>query len=139
VYRPTEAKWYIRNSGDQSTTIIQWGGWGDIPLAADFDGDGRTDITVFRPVANASGGGWYFTYSTGVASTSVTWGGYGDVPVPDDYDGDGFADVAVFRPTDAKWYFRYTSLKPDDSPQWGANGDQPAPARVPSWNTPMYW
>src|SRR3712207_6863699 len=52
-----------------------------LPISADYDGDGRTDIAVFRP----SSGTWY------VRNISVvSWGGApGDVPVARDYDGDG--------------------------------------------------
>lgn len=62
---------------------------------ADFDGDGKTDVSVFRP----SEGNWYLNRST-AGFAAVKWGVSGDVPVPGDYDGDGKADFAVWRPSD---------------------------------------
>ncbi len=63
----------------------------------DFDGDGRADISVFRP----SDGIWYLNQSTnGLSATQ--FGLSTDKIVPADYDGDGKTDVAVFR--DGTWY-----------------------------------
>lgn len=62
---------------------------------ADFNGDGRSDISVYR----LSNGRWYI-YSQG----SDLWGLPGDRPIPADYDGDGSADIAVYRPSNLKWY-----------------------------------
>jgi hypothetical protein len=63
-----------------------------IKSRADFDGDGRTDLSVFRP----SEGNWYLNRSTAGFSV-INWGSMNDVLVPGDYDGDGKADTAVFR------------------------------------------
>jgi hypothetical protein len=55
---------------------------------ADFDGDGITDPTVFRPEV----GGWY---SDGLPPAFL--GLAGDTPIPGDYDGDGVTERAVYR------------------------------------------
>lgn len=59
---------------------------------ADFDGDGRTDLSVFRP----SEGMWYVDGgSRGFQATQ--WGHVIDTVTPGDFDGDGKTDWAVYR------------------------------------------
>ncbi|MBN1303432.1 MAG: S8 family serine peptidase, partial [Anaerolineales bacterium] len=83
---------------------------------ADFDGDGDTDISVYRP----SNGYWY-----AYGQTAVWWGASSDRPVPGDYDADGTTDKAFFRPSNGYWYVRdgaaYTAA------WWGQPGDIPVP------------
>ena len=56
----------------------------------DFDGDGRSDVSVFRP----SNGVWYLLNSN-TGFTSVPFGISTDKIVPADYDGDGKTDVSI--------------------------------------------
>ena len=91
----------------------------------DYDGDGKMDITVYRPAT----GIWYILKSstafTGYAA--YQWGGSTDTPVSGDYDGDGKSDVAVFRPATGLWYVlkSSTNFTGYDAYQWGASTDVP--------------
>ncbi len=89
----------------------------------DFDGDGRADITVFRP----SDGIWYTRRSSTGATVGTQWGSGSDVPVPGDYDGDGVIDIAVFRLSDGIWYIRYSATGATAGFQWGNGNDKPVP------------
>jgi uncharacterized delta-60 repeat protein len=61
------------------------------PPAADFDGDGDTDRSVYR------NGAWFAEgHATGFIGTAT------DIPVPGDYDNDGRSDRAVYR--DGTWF-----------------------------------
>jgi uncharacterized delta-60 repeat protein len=86
----------------------------------DFDGDGKSDISVFRP----SDGNWYLLGSTAGFST-VNFGIATDKLAPADYDGDGKTDVAVFR--DGLWYIIGSQVG-FLSYNFGAAGDIPQPA-----------
>jgi hypothetical protein len=87
---------------------------------ADFDGDGKTDVSVFRP----SSGDWYVTNSGNNQFVATHFGQNGDIPAPGDYDGDGRTDRAVFRPSDGTWYI-LRSGGGFSATQFGQNGDVP--------------
>lgn len=87
---------------------------------ADFDGDFKTDISVFRP----SEGNWYLNRST-QGFTALNFGLSADIPTPGDFDGDGKADVAVWRPSDGNWYRLNSSNGQFVVIHFGLNGDIP--------------
>ncbi len=86
----------------------------------DFDGDGKTDVSVFRKTT----GDWYLQQST-TGFTSITFGGASDRTVPADYDGDGKTDVAVYR--GGTWYLQRSRLG-FTGVTFGAAEDIPQPA-----------
>ena len=87
----------------------------------DFDGDRRSDVSVFRP----SNGVWYLSRS-GSGFTAFQFGVNGDKPVTADYDGDGRADAAVYR--NGLWYRFRSSTNSTDVVNFGLADDVPAPA-----------
>jgi hypothetical protein len=112
VWRAETGVWYIMQSHDGSAMFVKWGmtvmhptgGLPDVPVAADYDGDGKTDIAVWRPDT----GEWFVLFSSTKFDQRKAgifrWGTLGDVPVQADYDGDGRVDYAVFRSLGNQWY-----------------------------------
>ncbi len=80
----------------------------------DFDGDGTSDIAIFR----AGTGLWAIR---GV--TRLYFGRMWDYPVPADYDGDGTTDPAIFRASTGLWALRGISRV-----YFGLGLDTPFPA-----------
>ena len=66
-------------------------------MPADYNGDGRMDLAVYRPSTRT----WYVRNQF-----AVQFGDTNDVPVPGDYNGDGLTDIAVYRPSTGTWYVR---------------------------------
>jgi FG-GAP-like repeat len=88
----------------------------------DFDGDGRSDIAVYRD------GAWFILRSSDGGVTATAWGGLPqDRPVPGDYDGDGKVDLAVYR--DGMWFVFRSSDGGQMAEGWGGlPQDIPVPA-----------
>jgi hypothetical protein len=91
----------------------------------DFNGDVKTDRTVYRPSNH-----YWYTSLVGGSSTSTQWGIDGDIDVPADYDGDGKTDIAVFRPSSGQWFIVNSSDFSVRVDTWGTSGDVPVPGDV---------
>jgi hypothetical protein len=96
-------------------------------IPADYDGDGKTEVAIYRPAT----GIWYIlNSSTNFGNyASYQWGVSTDTPVLGDYDGDGKADVAVYRPATGIWYILLstTNFASYVAYQWGVSTDVPMP------------
>ena len=90
----------------------------------DFDGDGKADVSIFRPLV----GQWYYQRSLNGVVNGFQFGTSSDKPVPADFTGDGKTDIAFFRASSNEWFV----LRSDDSTffafPFGAAGDIPVPA-----------
>ena len=93
-------------------------------ITADFDGDTRTDFSVFRPTDRT----WYVNRSSDGGYSYSQFGFADDPLVPSDFDGDGKADIAVFRPSTGDWWIKKSNDGTIAVQNWGLAGDFPVPA-----------
>ncbi len=89
-----------------------------LPWVYDYNGDGTSDIGIFRP----SSGLWAIRNVT-----RAYWGRNGDIPVPGDYSGDKTTDIGCYRPSTGYWF-----IKDLTKVFWGKSGDIPVPFLYPN-------
>jgi hypothetical protein len=90
LFRPSTGEWFLDRNGSRSWNgcaidlcITNFGNAGDLPVAGDWDGTGKSKIGVWRPTT----GYWYLDYNgngrwDGCMVDVCTWfGSPGDVPV----------------------------------------------------------
>ena len=112
-----------------SLMVAAAAGFTQVSRGADFDGDSRSDIAIFRP-------------STGLWSirgiTRIYFGGSDDSPVAGDFNGDGIAEAGVFRKNTGLWAIRGTTRvyfgNSSDTPIQGGGGGQVLYDYVVKWN-----
>jgi hypothetical protein len=93
LYRRSKGKWLmvlstggISQDNFKVTTLKFGGDSDDIPVPADYDGDGATEAALY----NLKTGTWRID-----GGVEVVYGQEGELPMPGDYDGDGVADLAL--------------------------------------------
>jgi peptidoglycan hydrolase-like protein with peptidoglycan-binding domain len=93
---------------------IAWGTGGDVPVLADYTGDGVSELAVYRP----STGRWLVR-----GRPVVSLGRPGDLPVPGRYASGPATSPAVYRPSDSTWHIDGSAPV-----AFGRPGDTPVPA-----------
>ncbi len=137
----TTIRWYVSTSNGSKFNPAQvwvsdFGDKGDLTYVGDFNGDGKTDITLTRKV-NSTTQRWYTRLSDGTAFVSLSvwsedFGDDGDTWYIGDFNGDGKDDITLRRnvsSTTQSWYVSTSSGNSfTEGTLWtsdfGNNGDQ---------------
>ena len=98
MFRRSNGFAYIinRNTTAVADTEFFFGIGGDIPLAGDWDGDGKDTLSIYRPSENR----FYVSNSlrTQFADFDFEFALPGSRPFAGDFNGDGRDDLALYRP-----------------------------------------
>ncbi len=88
-------EWTLTMNG-RATGRRRFGIRGGTPIAGDFNGDGKSEVGVFKD------GRWFIDLNdNGVWDKGDLWarlGHKGDLPVTGDWDGDGKTDIGIYGP-----------------------------------------
>jgi hypothetical protein len=122
-----DGNWYLDSNGnrqwDEGTDLVipsgSFGLPGETPIAGDWNGDGVTDIGIFK------NGVWYLDSNGNHRwdpgeDNLISAGNFGeptDIPITGDWNGDGKTKIGVFRK--GAWY-----LDSNGSNQWDKGTDQ---------------
>ena len=127
------------SSRRRDSLTFTFGGSGDIPVVADFDAVGHSELGVYRP----STGQWFVA---GHATAFAQFGGPDDIPLAlRNYNGTGADVITVYRPGTGQWFIAGQGSPigfggPGDVPipLFNFNGDgKRRPCRVPSEHEPV--
>ena len=120
--------WHISHNSSGISRSQNWGLGNDSFVPADYDGDQKDDIAVWRPGVQSV---FYIIQSQTNTIKAVEFGNSFDNPsVVGDYNNDGSDDIAVYRQgasagDQSFFYFSYGGVTYAQA--WGLNGDIPAP------------
>jgi hypothetical protein len=124
----TDQRGFARNiDGNHDGTVrcdigaVEFGA-GFVITPVDFDGDGVSDIGIYR------NGAWLIVRSSDGSIADAGWGGPSWIPVPADYDGDGITDIAVYNTTNGVWSIIRSSDGGNTAVGWGGPSWIPVPA-----------
>ena len=129
VFRPSSGDWWMLGSSSGAVSVLHWGISADELASADYDGDLKTDIAVWRAGPFAT---LFVLNSFDNTIRIEPFGQTGDDPsIIGDYDGDGKADPAIYRQGAAPgqqsfFYYRGSLNNPNGNTTfipWGTNGD----------------
>jgi hypothetical protein len=110
--------WFVQSA--QGFSAVPWGTTSDAFLSGDYDGDLKSDLAVWRPLA----GTFFVRLSSNGLLLPQAWGLPTDeARVAGDYDGDAKTDFAVWRPSNGTWYIRRSSNAEMIAQPWGLAGD----------------
>jgi hypothetical protein len=139
VFRPSTGQWLLDLNGNRKWDrtsrdgLYQFGQSGDLPVTGDWNGDGITDIGVFRPgtgqwLLDLNGNRkWDGSRTDGL----YPFGKSGDLPVTGDWNSDGVTEIGVFRPSTGQWLLdlngndQWDGSGTDGLYTFGKSGDQP--------------
>jgi hypothetical protein len=139
VFRPSTGGWYLDVNGDG-----KWNGCGidgcgslngnagDLPITGDWNGNGLTQLGLFRP----STGEWFLDYNgnrvwDGCTTDRCFSFGIAGQPVSGDWDGTGTSKIGVFDPITGGWFLdlngngRWDGCEVDLCRSFGQAGDRP--------------
>ncbi len=132
VFRPSNGNWYL-NRSTSGFTSQQFGLASDKLVPADYDGDGKTDIAIWREGAPSVAAFWILRSSDNTVRIDQFGQTGDDSTVVADWDGDGIADSAVYRNgtsgAQSFFYYRGSLNNPNGNITflpWGTGGDSPA-------------